>query len=134
MLKAESVTGMHVMTQLGLDLILCLGPRPSLFLSFSGLSLVRCLWTMFCRLFILLKPKRLMGLGLGLSVINKLFRSLGFRQTQLETYKSIIYDSYPWTLPSHTCTLTIDSFLLLYHVYRPTKRDFCSSLDNLKLK
>ena len=37
-----------------------------------------------------------MGLGLGLSVIDKLFRSLGFRQTHLETYKSIIYDSYPW--------------------------------------
>ena len=56
--------------------------------------LVQCLWTMCCRLFILLKPERFMGLGL--SVIDKLFRSLGFRQTQLETYKSIIYDSYPW--------------------------------------
>ena len=137
-MKAESITGMYVVTQLGLDLILGLGPRPSLFLSFSGLSLVRGLWTMFCRLSILLKPKRLMGLGLGLglglSVINKLFRSLGFHQTQLETYKSIIYDSYPRTLPSHTCTLRTDSFLLLYHVYRPTKRGFYSSLDNLKLK
>ena len=54
--------------------------------------------TMFCRLFILLKPERLMGLGL--SVIDKLFCSLGFRQTQLETYKSIIYDSYPCAPPS----------------------------------
>ena len=61
------------MTQLGLDLILGLGPMFSLFLSFSGLSLVRGLWTMFCRLFILLEPKRLMGLGLSV-VINKLFR------------------------------------------------------------
>ena len=32
-------------------------------------------------------------MGLGLSVIDKLVCSLGFRQTHLETYKSIIYDS-----------------------------------------
>ena len=76
-LKAESATGMYVVTrQLAIRPRLNTWPRPrgcSLFLSFSGLSLVRGLWTMFYRLFILLKPKRLMGLGL--SVINKLFRS-----------------------------------------------------------
>ena len=83
-LKVESVTGMYVVTQLGLDYTSQLGLEYSLFLSFTGLLLVRGLWTMFCRLFILLKPKRLMGLGL--SVINKLFRSLDFHQTQLETY------------------------------------------------
>ena len=57
----------------------------------------------------MLKPERLMGLGL--SVIDKLFRSLGFRQTQLETYKSIIYDSYPWAPPS--CAAEIDVVLLV---------------------
>ena len=72
-LKAESVTGMYVVTQLGLDYTSQLGLECSLFLSFSGLLLVRGLWTMFCRLLILLKPKPQMGLGL--SVINKLFRS-----------------------------------------------------------
>ena len=71
-LKAES--GMYVVTQLGLDYTSQLGLVCSLFLSFSGLLLVRGLWTMFCRLFILLKPERVMDLGL--SVINKLFRSL----------------------------------------------------------
>ena len=39
-------------------------------------------------------------MDLGLSVIDKLFRSLGFRQTQLETHKSIIYDGYPQAPPS----------------------------------
>ena len=64
------------------------------------LLLVQCLWTKYCRLFIWLKPERFMGLGL--SVIDKLVCSLGFRQTHLETYKSIIYDSYPWAPPSQT--------------------------------
>ena len=91
--------------------------------------LVQGLWTMSCRLFILLKPERLMGLGM--SVIEKLFRSLGFRQTQLETYKSIIYDSYPSAIPSR-CETNV--FLLLYHVYRPTKRGFYSFLDNFKIE
>ena len=77
----------------------------------------------------MLKPERL--IGLGLSVIDKLFRLLGFRQTQLETYKSIIYDSYPWAPPPRCET---DVFLLLCHVYRPTKRGFYSSLDNSKIE
>ena len=64
-------------------------------------------------------------MGLDLSVVDKLFRSLGFRQTHLETYKSIIYDSYPWAPPSQTCE--VDVFLLLYHVYRPTKLGFTLS-------
>ena len=74
-------------------------PRPtcSLFLSFL---LVQCLWTLYCMLFILQKPERFMGLGL--SVVDKLFRSLGFHQRELETYKSVIYDSYPWAPPSQT--------------------------------
>ena len=41
----------------------------------------------------MLKPERLKGLGL--SVTNKLIRSLSFRQAQLETCKRIIYDSHP---------------------------------------
>ena len=64
---------------------------------------------------------------MGLSVIDKLCRSLGFRQTHLETYKSIIYDSHPWAPSSQR---EVDLFLLLYHVYRPTKRGFYSFLDN----
>ena len=75
-------------------------PRPTICRSIFVLLLVEGLWTMFCRLFILLKPERLMGLGL--SVIDKLFHSLGFHQTQLETYKRIIYYSYPWAPPSQT--------------------------------
>ena len=57
---------------------------------------------------------------MGLSVIDKLCRSLGFRQTHLETYKSIIYDSYPWAPSSQT--REVDVFLRLHHVCRPTKR------------
>ena len=81
---------------------------------------------MFCRLFILLKLERLMGLGL--SVIDKLFRSLVFRQTQLETYKSIIYDSYPWASPSQTWDWRLFAFI------SPTKRGFYPSLDNFNIE
>ena len=63
-------------------------------------------------------------MGLGLSVIDKLFRSLGFRQTQLETYKSIIYDGYPWAPPSWATEID----------YRPTKCGFYSSPDNFKIE
>ena len=34
-------------------------------------------------------------IGLGLSFINKIFSSLGFHQEELETCKSIVYDSHP---------------------------------------
>ena len=81
-----------------------------------------------------LKPERFMGLGLGLSVIDKLLGSLGFRQTHLETYKSIIYDSYPWA--DLRPRREVEVFLLLYHVYRPTKRGFYSFLvlDNFNIE
>ena len=79
-----------VVTQLGrgLDVVY--------FCPFAG----TVLWTMYCRLFIWLNSERFMGLGL--SVIDRLSRSLGFRLTHLETYKSIIYDSYPWAALSQT--------------------------------
>ena len=67
-------------------------------------------------------------MGLGLSVIDKLFGSLGFRQTHLETYKSIII------LELLHPRREVDVFLLLYHVYRPTKRGFYSFLDNFKIE
>ena len=67
-------------------------------LSIFVLLLVQCLRAMYLQAFHLAKPERFMGL----SVINKLCRSLGFRQTHLETYKSIIYDSYPWAPSSQT--------------------------------
>ena len=79
---------MYVVTQLGLGLVY--------FCPFAGTGPLDDV----CRLFILIKPERLMGLGL--SVINIRFRLLGFRLTQLETYKSIIYDSHPWAPPSQT--------------------------------
>ena len=69
-------------------------------------------------------------MGLGLSVIDKLFRSLGFRQTQLETYKSIMTVILGLLRPRRE----IDAFLLLYHVYRPTKRGFYSFLDNFNIE
>ena len=71
------------------------------------LLLVQCLWAMYCRLFIWLKPERFMGL----SVIDKPCRSLGFRQTHLETYKNIICDSYPWAPSSQTWGWRIFTFI-----------------------
>ena len=42
-------------------------------------------------------------MGLGLSVIDKLFRSLGFRQTQVETYKGVTSEFGATREPFSSC-------------------------------
>ena len=77
-------------------------------------------------------------IGPGLSVINKFFHSLGFHQAQLETCKSITYDSNPWTeqTPSILDVILTSVHSIFFFSYKPrckpTKRSFYSFLDNFE--